>query len=364
MKKLSLIVVTAALSACATVAEQPRFDQHNRPPFQLSFDRDGILQPDTSAGGKATDLTHRDRILRVAKQIDIATADNGRRKPLVILIHGTNPGIPAYGEMEDTIRRRYFPDGNVVFAEVFWPGGAFLRDLHPWGYAQHNSYGAGLGLRQVLNALPPDVPVRIITHSMGSGVAAGALWNVVSKIQLARWYKFDGWRTDWRNEYVAKLDSFPTPALNDVRVGMLVPAMPGCTFDDFARPAPSVDPTNYMVGRGSRLGCGFGSNAIAQPTRRENIRRIIVGANPNDFVIEAVVRRCDALGVRCLGSRADEFTRYVTPIGRLGTDVRRELITTGDTASERRSGAALESHYFRAYVANPVNQKFFDLLFR
>jgi hypothetical protein len=362
VRKTLLMIAGTLLSACATVAEQPLFYRHDAPPFQLSFDREGVLQPDSSAGHSSATLTHRERVQRVANQIDLATRDGTGRKPLVMLIHGTNPGIPAYPEMEDTIRARYFPDGKVVFAEVFWPGGAFLRDVHPWGYAQHNSYGAGLGVRQVLSALPDDIPVRIITHSMGGGVAAGALWNVVSKIQQPKWYKRNGWLREWRDEYIARLDSFPTPTLKDIRVGMLVPAMPGCTFDDFARPAPSVNPENYRVGSGSGLGCGFGENAMTDSVRRPNIRRIVVGANENDFVIQAVIRQCSAVGVRCLGSRESDFTDYVEPINKLGTEVRRSLITTREAPREAR-GLALEAHYFKTYVTSPVNKEFFDLLF-
>ena len=340
--------------ACATVAANPTRYRHPAQPFQISFDRDGyILDEQGSREGSEV------RLEEVTREINRAAESTGAHRPVVLLIHGTSPGIPAYQLMEDQFQREYFPEGDVVFVEIYWPGGQFGRDRHPWGFAQHNSYGAGLGVRRVLNRINADVPVRILTHSMGGGVAAGALWNVVSKVQTNRPSLLR-----WRQEYLAAIDSIPTPALSDIRVAMLVPSIPGCTFDDFRRPAPAVDPFNYALEAPSALGCGFGSDSIHSPVLRPNIRRIVIGYSPNDLVIEKGLRACRWVGVSCLGSRYDEFERYVEPVGRFGTEVVAVQITTRPELRQRRGLLATEAHWFIDYVQNPNTRRVFDLLFR
>lgn len=341
------------LAGCATVAANPTRYRHPALPFQISYDRDGRVLDEhgDTAGSEA-------RLTAFAREINRATQGSGGRKTLVLLIHGTNAGVPAYDTMEQQLGREYFPAGDVVFVEVYWPGGQLFRDRHPWGFAQHNSYGVGLGVRRLLNAIDTDVPVRILTHSMGGGVAAGALWNVVSKVDAK------GSLLAWRQGYVASLDSVPTPLIRDIRVAMLVPAMPGCTFDDFRRPAPSVDPYNYSLAPPSGLGCQREPAQIRHPVSHPNIRRIIIGYNPNDAVIEKGLRACHRVGETCLGSHLEEFTTYVAPIGQFGTEVIPVLITTRREPRQRGGRLATEAHWFLKYVQNPNNRELFDRLFR
>ncbi|UOF17393.1 hypothetical protein IEQ11_12510 [Lysobacter capsici] len=96
--------------------------------------------------------------------------------PVVFVIHG-------YRNNYEDARDWYTPlDGMILQHEpratlvhVYWDGTTGWRFLHLWKQAQYNMAFIGLEFRRLLNELPADMPIRIITHSTGAPLVANAM---------------------------------------------------------------------------------------------------------------------------------------------------------------------------------------------
>lgn len=288
-----------------------------------------------------------------------ALGDGPTRRTLVMLIHGFNATPrPAYDSAHSLIAREYFPDGGVAFMEVHWDGYRSPVGAGAWGEGQHNSYMTGLALRRLMGEIHPDVPIRILTHSTGGAVTSAALWNVVSKSPA--FLNNQKELANWRREYVEQL-THPTPPQSDIRVGMIVPAMPGCTFDDYYRPA---DSTYYS---GSGLGCQrVPFREPFSPEDRSHYRRIVIGINENDMAIRKVFFRsgCKFAGAICLGQTEEEFKRYVAPrLNRPGQPPVAYLVNFTGSLSNRKRVLFWDKHDFDLYLRRDASKSFLDLLF-
>lgn len=339
-----------------------------RSPVRLLYDRQGNLYPDASVyvrgeqsvrrtgrGGNWTLRQHFEnapnswgslaaRYLRAPTQFTesawravqdsirsegIRAITGGSRPgtPIVVLIHGFNTSEPVPGERDafddtrDSLTSWYGAQTpEMTFVEVRWDGLVATGPLGVrqvgsakiWPFAQANGLFVGMELRRVLAALPHDRPVRILTHSLGAHVATAALWNVSSKLSggildqtvsnaSAPYRELDPWAR-YFNGFAAP--EYRTPTHPDLRLAMIVPAIPGLTFGggvntDFydrnfaGRPAVTA---NYRMPQ----------NAPAS-----TYNRIIVGQNEKDRIIEKFIGAPTVYGSTTLGSRPAEFDTNV-----------------------------------------------------
>lgn len=226
--------------------------------------------------------------------------DRSANKELVVLVHGFNDANPS----GDFVRLRAVVDAfrgqhKPVYLEVYWDGltanqGA-PQASRIWGRAQRNSAYVGLSLRRILRMLPSDTRIRFVTHSLGASVATVALFNCECK-----WPKCGKEMPD----YLSTLGVLHAPEQADIRVGMIAPAIPGvATFSDFNQRGWPMDvPTN-------------------------NISRVVVGYNWNDYAVTKRVFGTDILG-KSLGSTslgADAETKGNGEVAR----TRQQLIDLG-----------------------------------
>ena len=188
-------------------------------------------------------------------------------KTLIVLIHGFNDPNPTgdYQQLRDKINEQY-PTSKYIYLEIFWDG---LTDNHGapalagiWGRAQKNSSNVAIGLRMLLSKIENTTPIRIITHSLGASVGSGALFNTNSK-----------WSSNPEYEEYSK--TTPAPNQQDIRLGMIAPAIPGeTTFIDFnKRGDKESSPVNI------------------------NINKIIIGFNRNDYAVTKRILRGDNAGM-------------------------------------------------------------------
>ncbi|MES2621352.1 MAG: hypothetical protein V4615_10930 [Bacteroidota bacterium] len=204
----------------------------------------------------------------------------GGDKTLVVLIHGFNDPDPTgeFQQMRAKLKSLNIDKGQTVYLEVYWDGLTANQGFPPasgiWGRAQRNSAYVSLGVRDILQRLPYDTKIRIITHSLGASVGTGALFNTVSK-----WNKKDADMITYKKksnkhwDYRDSVRNIPAPSQADIRLGMLAPAIPGgSTFKDFAnRGATTVTAAN------------------------NTITRVIVGFNRNDYAVTKRVGNSDYL---------------------------------------------------------------------
>jgi hypothetical protein len=213
--------------------------------------------------------------------------------PLVVLIHGYNnneeEAWTTYSYVRAVLQQRRYGDGAVL--EVFWDGrtdmGKWRRNANAWGRAQHNAYGVGLGLRRILNSVPHETPVRILTHSHGGKLASVALWNVTSAIPNTRAV----WRT-WYDSLRMDTTRYRTPTHQNIRLAMIAPAMLGNVIGDQYKSDSSATP----------------------PGRRMPIDRLIVGQNRRDKVVQKKwilgIPLPAIIGSTTLGGRPSEYNFY------------------------------------------------------
>lgn len=199
--------------------------------------------------------------------------DSGR--PLVVLIHGINNPYPDARRSYDLARlaiRDRFPRLDPVILEVYWDGLAG-DPIAAWQRAQTTSIRAGLGLRPLLNGLAPDIPLRFLTHSRGSTVAASALWNLPVSGP-----------TEEERDIRRRQREFGLPSHANVRAAFLVPAMGGSDF------------RTYASGDGSPLD------------------RLIVGVNEHDPALGKGILPADWFGDTSMGCSPEVFYESVRPV--------------------------------------------------
>lgn len=335
LKALRLMVaLLASISAGATAAsaqwpvlfgDQVRSYRNSNDEIHLFFDRDGYIYPPdavrvtdfgvlrragslrayfraeriawarlaahTGLNGRFTDGAWnqaQDKLITEAS-ISIVRAlgrggSNGRT--LIVLVHGFR--VPdaedSFQYAEQAIRRRYAAL-RPLFVHVHWDGQYVPLYAVPglpvtWQLANRNAPLVGLGVRQLLARIPDGVPVRVISHSLGGAVVASALWNWPRGIRL----------NSGRQSQQARLrqegQRYPLPTTADIRVGMIVPAIPGEVFSE--------------VPRSLRAG--------------GNYPLMVIGQNASDVVVSKMWIDARLMGSTALAVEPKEFCRHVMRI--------------------------------------------------
>jgi len=184
---------------------------------------------------------------------------------LIYLVHGFNDIVAdtEFMQMRDTIlKKKYNSAKRPVFVFIHWDGlNAKDTDgtavVKVWKPALLDSRYASISLRKLLIGLEQETqtPAVIITHSLGAGVALGALFNTTSK-----WGFFNLLTSNADKERLAALQHTPTPVA-PIRIGVLAPAIPGKrTFVDFNQRVPKP----------------FESS-------QNHIEKVVIGYNYNDY---------------------------------------------------------------------------------
>jgi hypothetical protein len=316
-----------------------------------------------------------DRIFSAARD-EILRATEGGRLPLVVMSHGFNAGDagPGYDALRKAIIEHAFPGSrrdSVAFLELYWDGseGASVRVLDAWWKGQGNAFPVGLALRRILNTLPESTPVRIVTHSLGGTVASVALWNVDRTINMdrvaataacpevlnghrrsaasrRRFQPADEWYCLYRHRQ-QDTTLYRTPRFRDLRVGMIVPAMPVETFMDDSAQTPMRPPAA--------------------------IQRIVVGINPEDYAVTRGAWRvgfgCRAragminVGGTCAAVDSAAVDRAL--LSRCRTEERAvaHLIRFTDWKDTPRVAGGRQNHALTVYARRPEMPAFLSLVF-
>ena len=189
-------------------------------------------------------------------------------KSIIVMIHGFNDNDPTgdYQLMRDAIRNNGYEKGRFIYLEVFWDG-LTTNQGNPvyeniWKRALQNSAYVSLGLRQILSHVDHSIQIRIITHSLGASIGTGALFNTETKWNRNGFRKVGKkLKADFGMNYFDEQKSISTP-MNNIRLGMIAPAIPGyITFTDFNNRSRDI--------------------SISE----NNINKIVVGYNENDFAV-------------------------------------------------------------------------------
>ncbi len=265
----------------------------NQPTRDKLFAKYGVAAPQQPQVGYDYDNIAWDKLRRaMAKQLagSINTATAHGKKVLVVLIHGYNvadyehavatpcgpakPGRhnPYYDDIQNALITLRPALKDAVWLEVYWDG---LQNtpLEIWGAAQASARYAGLGLREVLRQTDTQIPLRFFTHSAGGVVITQALWNNDA---------FDDQSAgDYEKQLKGMMDSIPTPAHRDVRVGMMVPALTAEAFRFYQQ---------------------------RTPTANQPVYHLVVGQNHKDFAVNKGPVGCHKLGDTCMGVYANSFT--------------------------------------------------------
>lgn len=217
-----------------------------------------------------------------------------RSQTLVVLIHGFNDPNPTgdYQRLRTAIENQ--TGKEYLFLEVYWDGLTANNGTPPlekiWGAAQKNSQEVAVGLRLLLNEIPPDTKIRVITHSLGASVGTAMLFNTLTK---------------WKHKeafyrYYNATFNIKAPSHKDIRLGMLAPAIPGVsTFADFDKRLWTLN------------------------EQTNNINKIVVGYNTNDSAVTKRIGKSDFItggfGATTLGANhKDEFNKTKSRIIELG----------------------------------------------
>lgn len=336
---LALVLALTPLSETAASAQFPvlfgnqvRSYRNSNSEIHLFYDRDGYLYPPdavsmsdiglawrggslrsyfrerrawsrlaghTRVSGSFTDgawnLAQDKLISEASTSIIRALGESGPGgRTLVLLVHGFRVRVTdaedSFQYAERVIRRTY-ADQRPLFVHVHWDGHYAPIARVPglpatWQLANRNAPLVGLGVRQLLARLPQDVRVRVISHSLGGAVIASALWNWPQGIRLN-----SGNASQQARLRRGKV-RYPLPTTTDIRVGMIVPAIPGEVFSEIPRSLRAGG--NYPL--------------------------MVIGQNASDVVVSKMWIDARLMGSTALAVEPNEFCRHVMRI--YGRDTR------------------------------------------
>jgi hypothetical protein len=308
----------------------------------LHLDRDAET---TALWTAIQDSLNQRGISRITSAVEV---EGGGRRTLVVLVHGFNndPGAAEAGYAE---YRRVLSDSGfahpqrTTYLRLYWDGLVNDLGIPIWSRAQFNFPLVGVSFRRILNRVPHDVPVRILTHSSGGPLISNTLWNaswpIESNVHTATWARYK-----WYREHVGdQSGTWAVPNHPDLRVGMIVPAMPGETFHDFP-------------------------NTAGGPSR------IIIGANPNDVAIRKFGiptswnifwLSCRQSGSTCLPARRSQYCQQVRARLEGDPDTQLALIDFSRHRSRRepRSAYIFDVHDVGAYLRRKDMTRFLTMVF-
>lgn len=286
-------------------------------------------------------------VQRAVTTIREAAREDATVRTLVVLIHGFNnePGAAeaTYAAVRSRILQDQLDADSVAFLQLYWDGLQNAVGIPVWGEAQFNFPLVGLAFRRVLGALPGNIPVRIITHSSGGPLIANALWDASAPIEWnSETRSWPAYRRYWKQRD-AITGRYAIPTHPDLRIGMIVPAMPGTTFANF-------------------------QPDIGGP------ERIVIGVNPRDAAITKFGyllvgwqfwSPCEQAGSTCLSARPEDYCESVEPKLRKDPDTDGFLIDFSNPRSGREPLTLwlLDSHSVPAYLARADMSRFLSLVF-
>jgi len=272
-------------------------------------------------------------------------------RTLVVLIHGFNDSDPTgdYQLTREAIRNNGLEKGRFIYLEIYWDG-LTLNQGNPiyeniWGRALQNSAYVSMGLRQILSGIDPLINIRIITHSLGASVGTGAIFNTVTKWSKNGLKKIGKkLEKDYGLNYYDEQKNFKTP-LNNIRIGMIAPAIPGSnTFIDFNKRNPVI------------------------PNSENNIQKIVVGFNVNDLAVTKRTFNIDfapffgstSLGCNCLRKGKPEIERTEEALSKneYSTEMIKKLLRPVDFSRYERK-KSYEEHGLYYYLQNTEKVKEF-----
>jgi hypothetical protein len=285
---------------------------------------------------------------RAVAAVRRATEEGERKRTLVVLIHGFN-NVPESAESGYEAARRhldtagYAPPSRTAYLEVYWDGLRNAVGLPIWSRAQFNFPLVGVSFRRVVNGVPADVPVRVITHSSGGPLISNTLWDASATLQTNHdtntWPRYEHW---YRGAAPATGGHWAIPSHPNLRVGMIVPAMPGETFLNF--------------------------RAVAGGPAR-----IVIGANPNDMAIRKLglptagklQPSCQQGGSTCLPARRNQYCKVAKPRLAGDPDTRLGLIDFSRQRSHRLWWTAgyFDVHDLDVYFKRRDMARFLDMVF-
>ena len=277
---------------------------------------------------------------------------------LVYLVHGFNDTMAEqeYTQLRDTIMHKRYPsDKKPVYVDIHWDGlnaHAFdgSRVAKVWGAALLNSRFVSISLRNLMTAVEQKTMIRtiIITHSLGGGVALGAMFNTTHK-----WDLLNLITPEKDKERLKSMILSPTPAAS-LRIGIIAPAIPGeSTFIDFNR-------------RGA---------FVIEPARN-NIGRVVIGYNYEDYAVSkqlmdvnlSIIYGSTSLGCNLTVLGRSAIDNVMEDMDKAGYGKNTAIIVPLEFKTPFRTNLpSLEKgtreHAFYYYIKNPVMSDLLDELF-
>jgi hypothetical protein len=255
--------------------------------------------------------------------------DKLHAKTIIFLIHGFNVNDPSddYLYFENAVTTQGY-DNTVkpVYIEIYWDG---LSDkiatdiLSVWPHAQNNTKWICLAVRDLMRHLTDRLDFVVVTHSLGASVGTGAIFNTSTK-----------WKPSGDKAEVDSISaSIPAPVDVTVRLGMIVPAIPGgSTFTDFNKRSPDI-------------------SAVSN-----NIRRVVIGYNPWDYATSKL-KFASIYGSTTLGCNFHrELDNVKDSLNKRGySDDQQNLMIVPILFSTPQILGKYEDHAFKAYMNDTTN---------
>lgn len=266
-------------------------------------------------------------VARAGRRIRERTLSGATPRTLVVLVHGfNNAGCEADGGYA-RIKQRLAEEGmahaeTAVYLQVYWDGLRQTIGLPIWGSAQYNFPLVGLEFRRVLATVPNEVPIRIVTHSSGGPLVASALWDAGGSLRRLA----DPQYTHYFQNIAGATPDYPLPTHPDIRVGMIVPAMPSSAF-------PRDGAGRFLPGRVSA-------------------DRVVIGVNRRDLVIGKFGLGCKQGGHTCLSRGPEDYCGTIWPQSRPADPTVRlvDIARTDRVVDGLREPLSFHNHGVESYL--------------
>jgi len=211
----------------------------------------GDLGEMCSSGASEWDNIQTQLWTKTVTDISKLFSDDSKNKALVVLIHGFNVDDAQrdYRIAQARIRELNENGTDFVFLRVHWDGSKNPVLTRAWSKAQYSGPLVGFRMREFYNILSENnfghvkPSVHVLTHSSGAFITTATFGNPISALpRLSEKTDMPTHYDDFKKSLVMKSEKRSIPQIENLRIGMLAPAIPSDSVLNF-----SVNPKDEVL---------------------------------------------------------------------------------------------------------------------
>lgn len=324
----------------------------------------GDLGEMCSSGASEWDNIQTQLWTKTVTDISKLFSDDSKNKALVVLIHGFNVDDAQrdYRIAQARIRELNENGTDFVFLRVHWDGSKNPVLTRAWSKAQYSGPLVGFRMREFYNILSENnfghvkPSVHVLTHSSGAFITTATFGNPISALpRLSEKTDTPTHYDDFKKSLVMKSEKRSIPQIENLRIGMLAPAIPSDSVTGYVKRIPNnADASKYTPAESG--GFYAADRGWMAPKSYLNF-----SVNPKDEVLSNlgfVSANFSFLGAKGVGAKKETFCFIADWEGKRSKNTTVSGFDFTRTQEDQEQGVAAKSHSFSDYLTQNASTLF------